>query len=229
MTQPSLAVAIVDDDESVGRALKRMLRSLPVEVYVFTRATKFLETFANRDPALLILDLQMPEMDGLELQQALRKQNRTFPIVFITARDDDDFKQRAIATGAMDFLTKPFEKAVVLSLVSKALSLAEERRPRLRLVGRFADGFKRLIRPHIAEEGYDFEQGDLLPCPFCGAYPRVDKGTHVDMRGREHHYARVVCPRCGAMVATERDEKFPSAIAAASEITRRWNLRNRST
>lgn len=228
MVKPPSVIAILDDNESVGKALKRMLRSLPYEIQVFTSVKKFLEAFADKNPQLLILDLQMPEMDGLELQQLLRKQNRNFPIVFITARDDEEFRQRAMAAGAMDFLTKPFEKEVVLSLVRKALSQTQQQKPQLRLVGRLTDGLRRLTRPQlVGDDATDYELRDLLPCPFCGSYPRLDKGRYIDNSGRERYYARVVCPRCGGMLGTDRDDNFPSLSAAASEIVRRWNLRNR--
>jgi len=218
-------IAIVDDNESVGKALSRMLRHLPMQIRVFTSASEFLRAFADRDPAVLILDLQMPEMDGLQLQQHLRRENREVPIVFITARDDEELRKQAMAGGALGFLTKPFDKKAVLSLVTHALKRAEPRKTRLRLIGRLTTGLGQLVRPQLAHEGEDFELNEMLPCPFCGSYPRSDKGTNMDLRGRARHYARVICPRCGAMLATDRDEEFISAAAAEAEIKRRWNRR----
>ncbi|HOK76609.1 MAG TPA: response regulator, partial [Verrucomicrobiota bacterium] len=65
MTSPSV-IAILDDNASVGKALSRMLRHLPAQIRVFTSASEFLNAFADRNPSVLILDLQMPEMDGLQ-------------------------------------------------------------------------------------------------------------------------------------------------------------------
>ncbi|MGC8989721.1 MAG: response regulator transcription factor, partial [Verrucomicrobiia bacterium] len=87
---PANVIAIVDDNESVGKALRRILRPLPAEIRVFTSAGEFLRAFEDRDPSVLVLDLQMPEMDGLQLQQHLRRENREVPIIFITARDDEE-------------------------------------------------------------------------------------------------------------------------------------------
>ncbi|MDH7501630.1 MAG: response regulator [Verrucomicrobiota bacterium] len=222
---PAKVIAIVDDNESVGRALRRILRSLPAEVRVFTSAGEFLKAFGDRDPSVLILDLQMPEMDGLQLQQHLRNENREVPIIFITARDDEELRKQAIGGGALGFLTKPFDKKAVLSLVADALKQTESRKSQLRLVGRLTSGLVKLVRPQLAHEDLDFALGDMLPCPFCGSHPRSDKGTNIDLRGRARHYARVVCPRCGAMISTDRDEEFASAAAAEAEIRRRWNRR----
>lgn len=224
MTTPSV-IAILDDNASVGKALSRMLRHLPAQIRVFTSASEFLSAFADRDPSVLILDLQMPEMDGLQLQQRLRKEEREVPIIFITARDDEELRKQAIAGGALGFLTKPFDKKAVLSLVNHALKQANSRKSQLRLVGRLTSGLAKLVRPQLAHDAPDFELGEMLPCPFCGSYPRSDKGTNTDLRGRARHYARVICPRCGAMLATDRDEEFVSAAAAEAEIKRRWNRR----
>jgi|GEM_PF-1527635 len=224
MTSPPV-IAIVDDNESVGKALSRMLRRLPAEIRVFTSASEFLSAFANRDPAVLILDLQMPEMDGLQLQRHLRRENREVSIIFITARDDDELRKQAIAGGAIGFFTKPFDKNTVLSMVTHALKQAESQKSQLRLMGRLASSLSKLVSPQLARGTPDFELDELVPCPFCGSYPRSDKGTNVDLRGRSWHYARVICPRCGAMLATDRDEEFISAAAAEAEIKRRWNRR----
>ena len=218
------AIAILDDDDAVGKALQRILRSVGVEILAFTSVHKFLETFAERDPEVLILDVQMPEMTGLELQELLHTQKRQFPIIFITAREDEEFRQRALANGACGFLSKPFEKRTVLDLVDQA-----RQRPRpsanLRLQSPLTR-IKALFGGHPRSDSLiDFDSNDLQPCPFCGSHARLDKGTQVSPRGQTYHHARVVCTRCGAMVGTDRSETFPSSASAAQEAAKRWNRR----
>lgn len=218
------SIAILDDDAAVGRALKRMLKPLGLEIMPFTSVSSFLDAYADHDPKALLLDVQMPEMTGLELQETLRSKNRMFPIIFVTARDDEDFKQRALANGACGFLSKPFEKQAILKLLNRALHQPHTPgnvRPQSRLSKISLHLLGSLQRHHRSDPVLN----ELRNCPFCGANPRLDKSRYVGARGEQRYYARVVCPQCGAMTATDRSEAFTSSTLAAREASNRWNRR----
>jgi FixJ family two-component response regulator len=114
-------VFVVDDDHSMRVAVERLLRSSGLEVESFSSARTFLE----REPAdvacCLVLDVRMPELTGLDLQQALRQSDAGIPIVFITGHGDVPTSVRAMKSGAEDFLQKPFKDQELLDAVHRAL------------------------------------------------------------------------------------------------------------
>jgi FixJ family two-component response regulator len=113
-------IVIVDDDESVRRALKRLLKSSDFRVEVFASARDFLDFAHLRETSCLILDVRMPGMDGLELQRQLAASHH-IPIIFITGHGDEDTRERALQAGAAGFLAKPFSEEALLSAVHSAL------------------------------------------------------------------------------------------------------------
>ena len=116
-------VSIVDDDESVREAIKSLLRSVGVRADSFASAEEFLNSGYQNDAGCLILDVRMPGMGGLELQQRLAFAGRRIPIIFITAHaSDEEARRRALQSGAIDFLLKPFNEEVLLNDVYTALS-----------------------------------------------------------------------------------------------------------
>lgn len=124
MMTDSPVVYVVDDDPSVRKALPRLLRSAGMRSEVFPSAVAFLEHELPDVPSCLILDVQMPEIDGLELQRRLSQEQLSLPIIFITGHGDIPMSVRAIKAGAVDFLTKPFDDEQLLSAVSLALQQA---------------------------------------------------------------------------------------------------------
>ncbi len=109
-------ISIVDDDESVRRALRRLLKSAGYEVRAFASARDFLENGAE-DNCLLILDIQMPGMDGFELHEALTASGRKLPVIFISAHESHLKKATAERIGAVAFLQKPFDDMSLLSAI----------------------------------------------------------------------------------------------------------------
>ena len=108
-----VVISIVDDDESVRKALQRLIKSVGLKVEAFASAEDFLSRAKPHEAACLVLDLQLPGMNGLELQAELRAANCRIPIVFISAHGDGQARAQALAAGAIDFLQKPFgEKAL---------------------------------------------------------------------------------------------------------------------
>ncbi len=100
-------IAIVDDDQSVGKALSRLLRTANLEAVAFTSGEDFLQSVSGRLPDCLVLDVQMPGMDGLQIRDRLAGMGHSIPTVFITALDDTKTRQRAMDGGAAAFLQKP--------------------------------------------------------------------------------------------------------------------------
>ena len=108
-------VSIVDDDESVREAIKSLLRSVGLGADVFASAEEFLRSDRLKNTACLILDVRMPGMNGLELQELLAAAHYKIPIIFITAHvSDREARNRALQAGAVDFLSKPFSEETLL-------------------------------------------------------------------------------------------------------------------
>jgi FixJ family two-component response regulator len=114
-------VAIVDDDESVQRALQDLIESDGLSSLCFGSAEQFLDSEARNKAACLIADIRMPGMSGLELQAKLKAERCQIPIVFITAHGDAEMRILAMREGAVEFLSKPFDDAVLLEIVHAAL------------------------------------------------------------------------------------------------------------
>ena len=114
------AIAIVDDDESVQSALRDLIESEGLPALCFGSAEQFLNAGAQHQAACLIADIRMPGMSGLELQAKLKAERCRIPIIFITAHGDAEMRILAMREGAVEFLTKPFDDAVLLELVHAA-------------------------------------------------------------------------------------------------------------
>jgi FixJ family two-component response regulator len=117
-------IAIVDDDESVCRAVRRLVRSMAMDAEIFSSGQKFLdllEAMPSFHPDCLILDMQMPGLNGLEVQGRLVASGNTIPIIFITAHDHGDARERALAIGALAFLRKPFDDELLVKTLGEAL------------------------------------------------------------------------------------------------------------
>lgn len=124
MSSPGRQVIVIDDDPSVRRSLKRLLVTEGHAVEAFASAQEYLVTAPPVDPACVVLDVRMPGLNGLELQQALRDRGREEQIVFITGHGDVPMCAQAMKTGAVDFLTKPFTDDALLDAVARAVDRA---------------------------------------------------------------------------------------------------------
>jgi FixJ family two-component response regulator len=117
-------VFVVDDELSVRKSLTRLLRAAGFQAVAFASAREFLEDPADKSVGCLLLDVQMPELNGLELQQALAETGRSCPIVFITGHGDIPTSVRAMRAGAVDFLSKPFDETALFDAIARALERA---------------------------------------------------------------------------------------------------------
>jgi FixJ family two-component response regulator len=121
MTAAHSLVSVVDDDESVRESLPDLLNELGFGVRTFSSAEEFLASDAVSRTRCLVLDVAMPGMTGLELQQELLRKHENIPIVFITALGDETLRPRLLAAGAVDCLFKPFSDTALLAALNRAL------------------------------------------------------------------------------------------------------------
>lgn len=124
MIQPKRIVHLVDDDEAVRRSAGFMLKTSGFLVQTFASGVDLLKE-RELAPGCIVLDVRMPEMDGLEVQQALRARGVTFPVIVMTGHGDVEVAVQAMKNGAVDFIEKPFEKAVLLEAISEAFARLE--------------------------------------------------------------------------------------------------------
>lgn len=125
MSKSNPLIAIVDDDESVCRAMKRLVRSLGMAADAFTSGREFIdrvETTPSFQPDCVVLDVQMPGMNGLEVQERLASSGNPLPVIFITAHDETEVRDRALAAGAVAFLRKPFNDDLFIKTLRIALN-----------------------------------------------------------------------------------------------------------
>lgn len=121
MTEETPIVYVVDDDPSVRKALERLLRSGDYETKRFASALEFLDDVPSHVPGCLVLDIKMPELNGLELQERLSEKEIFIPIIFITAYGTVPDSVKAFKAGAADFLEKPFKAHELLEAVSRGI------------------------------------------------------------------------------------------------------------
>jgi FixJ family two-component response regulator len=114
-------VFIVDDDPSVLKALARLLRSVELNTSIFLTSQEFLDQHDQSTPGCLVLDISMPGINGLKLQQVLTAQDYTLPIIFLTGHGDIPMSVQAIKQGAIDFLTKPVNDTDLIAVIHSAL------------------------------------------------------------------------------------------------------------
>ena len=114
-------VSVVDDDESVRESLPDFLRQVGFAAEAFDSAEAFLASDAMDATSCLLLDLAMPGMSGAELQDELKRRQRSIPIVFITAHGDETVRVRLIAQGAVECLFKPFSETALIEALNTAL------------------------------------------------------------------------------------------------------------
>ena len=114
-------VAIVDDDEAFRAAVQRLLKSAGFQVRSFASAEDFLDSGQQHETACLIADIRMSGMSGLDLQAKLNANHCPIPIIFITAHGDEQMRLQAMRGGAVKFLGKPFDCAILIESVRVAL------------------------------------------------------------------------------------------------------------
>ena len=115
-------IAVVDDDQSIREALENLISSVGFEVKLFASAEEYLDSDTPSQTDCAILDVRLPGITGLELQQRLVAEEQSIPVIVITAQGDDKTHDEAVAAGAIAFLKKPVTEAALLSAVESALN-----------------------------------------------------------------------------------------------------------
>ncbi|HZW80938.1 MAG TPA: response regulator [Candidatus Deferrimicrobiaceae bacterium] len=131
MNEVAPVVFVVDDDPIVCVSMQRLIRSLGLEVQTFISARDFLHATRPDAPGCLVLDVRLPDLSGLDLQQELAKANVDLPIIFVTGHADVLMSVRAMKAGAVEFLTKPFREQDLLEAIQHGIAqhrAARERR-----------------------------------------------------------------------------------------------------
>lgn len=119
MTERKL-IHLVDDEEAIRRSASFMLKTSGYAVETWPSGVAFLKEVRHAEPGCILLDVRMPEMDGLEVQQRLAQSGVTMPVIILTGHGDISIAVRAMKAGAVDFLEKPFEKTVLLGSIEAA-------------------------------------------------------------------------------------------------------------
>jgi two-component system response regulator FixJ len=114
-------VHIVDDDEAVRRSVSFALKTSGFQVRAYESGSEILKGAPDLEAGCILLDIRMPGMDGLEVQEALKSKGVTLPVVIMTGHGDVSLAVRAMKAGAIDFIEKPFEKAVLLSAIEHGM------------------------------------------------------------------------------------------------------------
>lgn len=114
-------VHLVDDDEAIRRSVGFMLKTSGFKVRSYESGVELLKSASPLEPGSILLDIRMPGMDGIEVQAALRERGVSLPVIIMTGHGDVSLAVRAMKAGALDFIEKPFEKAVLLSAIEHGI------------------------------------------------------------------------------------------------------------
>jgi len=152
-------VYIVDDDDAVRRSAGFMLKTSGFEVHAYSSGVDFLKEAKKLDPGCVLLDVRMPDMDGLEVQEELNAHGVVMPVIVLTGHGDVATAVQAMKGGASDFIEKPFEKASLLEAIGRGLerlgrndgAIKSERDAKVRIAAltpREQDVLRELVRGH---------------------------------------------------------------------------------
>src|SRR3989338_9038380 len=122
MTPPTPTVFVVDDDQAITESLRWLIESDGLKVETFSNGQSLLNALDNNRIGCIVLDIRMPGLSGIELQEKLKAQKKHFPVIFITGHGDVPMAVRAMKMGAADFLTKPFRDHILLETIHKAIA-----------------------------------------------------------------------------------------------------------
>jgi two-component system, LuxR family, response regulator FixJ len=183
LTNARATIFVVDDDLAVRDALKLLLRSVGQAVETYGSAQEFLDAYSEDRPGCLVLDIRMPGMSGLELQQKLNEKHSILPIIFITGHGDVPMAVEAMQAGAVDFIQKPFRDQDLIDRINQALEKDSNNRAAL--------GERNDIRKRL--ETLTPREREVLDLVVHGKANKVIAGDlKLSQRTVEIHRARVM-------------------------------------
>ena len=182
MTKKPL-VMVVDDDSGVRNAMRILLKSVGMECVLYSSAQEFLAAYQPGQPGCLLLDIRMPGMSGLELQQQLNLRGAVIPVIFMSGHGDIPMAVEAMQHGAFDFLQKPFRDQDLLDRIQRAMVKDAERREAL--------GEHSRIRAHLSS--LTAREREVLDLMTLGKQNKaIAQDLGVSPRTIEIHRARVM-------------------------------------
>lgn len=137
-------VFVIDDDGGMRQAIQDLVESVGLRAEAFATGEEFLEKPRTADPSCLVLDVRLPQMSGLEFQQKLAELGVRIPIIFITAHGDIPMSVRALKSGAVEFLTKPFRDQDLLDAIQQALQRDRAAREQLADINELQERYRAL-------------------------------------------------------------------------------------
>jgi two-component system response regulator FixJ len=180
---PQPMVFLVDDDEAVRDSLSLSLEMAGLAVTGYASAQAFLDSYDPAQPGCLVLDVRMPDMSGLELQEVLTARRTKIPIIFITGHGDVPMSVKAVKAGAVDFLEKPFKKEILLERIQEAL--AQD------LQARRAEAEKRLVLSRFAH--LTPREQEVMALVIVGkSNKEIARELAISPRTVETHRARIM-------------------------------------
>jgi two-component system response regulator FixJ len=183
MKEPSPIVFVVDDDEAVRGSLRLLLKSVGLAASTLPTAQEFLDTYRPQQPGCLVLDVRMPGMSGMELQQQLNMRGAVIPVIFISGHGDIPMAVEAMQQGAFDFLQKPFRDQDLIDRIQRALEKDQTNRAQLRERTRIRERMESLTP----------REREVLTLVTSGKANKVMAGDlGVSQRTVEIHRARVM-------------------------------------
>jgi RNA polymerase sigma factor (sigma-70 family) len=180
---PPPTVYVVDDDASTRELLAWLMKRQAIAARVFPDARSFLEAFRPEFPGCLVLDLDMPGMSGLDLQQHLKEQGMQLPVIFLSGRADVPKAVRAVREGAIDFIEKPFDYRRVVALIEECLRRDAE--------ARAGQDRSRVARERLAQ--LTQREREVLDLVVAGKMNReIAEQLDISIKTVEAHRARIM-------------------------------------
>jgi len=218
MKELSPIVFVVDDDEAVRNSLRLLLKSVGLAASALPTAREFLDTYRPNQPGCLVLDVRMPGMSGMELQQQLNIRGAVIPVIFISGHGDIPMAVEAMQQGAFDFLQKPFRDQDLIDRIQRALAKDQTNRAELKERSRTRERFESLTP----------REREVLALVTSGKPNKVMAGDlGVSQRTVEIHRARVMEKMAASSLAQlvrmvmdlNESADAPVAIAPSSRDT----------